>query len=208
MQRPSVAEAHGRFRGEQSHGFMYDVDGVEVASHKSDTVYSLIRILWNICVFRYGPQALPDSRSTLPWIVFLHLLVGTGYNLPFTDLPHALQLELATLLFSYAFVRLVLLLSHRNERFEKALGALLGSDVIISAVGLFLEVILAQGLELQALWSSTSLLLMAWSFIVAAHIFRHVFAVGFAVGIIIAFAFFFTNLVFMVLVQGGLGGGA
>jgi len=187
---------------------LYDVDGYDVAIHKSETVYRLILTLWNICVFRFGPQALPDAKSALPWIVLLHLVVGTGYNLPFTDLPHALQLELASLLFSYAFVRLVLLLSHHSERFDKALGALLGSDVIISTVGLLLEVVLAQGLELQDLWSSTSLLLMAWSFLVAAHIFRHVFAVGFAVGIIIAFAFFFTNLVFMVLVQGGLGGGA
>jgi hypothetical protein len=176
-----------------------------VAIHKSEYVYRLILTLWNICVLRYGPQALPDSRSTLPWVVLLHLLIGTVYNLPFTDLPHALQLELATLLISYAFVRLALMLANRSERFDKTLGALLGSDVIISMVGLLLEGILVQGLELEALWSSTSLLLMAWSFIVAAHIFRHVFAVGFAVGIIIAFAFFFTSLVFMVVIQGSLG---
>lgn len=171
-------------------------------------MYRLIEILWYICVLRFGPQALPSTRSTLPWIVFLHLLSGIAYNLPFTDFPHAVQLELATLLFAYAFVRVALMLAQRTERFDKALGALLGSDVIISIVGLLLELVLEQGLDLSSLWGSTSLLLMAWSFVVAAHILRHVFAVGFGVGIIIAFAYFFTSLVFMVLVQGALGGGA
>jgi hypothetical protein len=206
VQRTSVADAGQGFREEEYGGLLYDVERYKAASHKSDSVYRLIVTLWNICVLRFGPQALPDSRSTLPWIVVLHLLVGTAYNLPLTDFPHALQLELAGLLFAYAFVRLVLMLAHRSERFEKALGALLGSDVIISSVGLLLETILVRGLGLEALWNSTGWLLMAWSYIVTAHIFRHVFAVGFGVGIIIAFAFFFTSLMFMVLLQSGMGG--
>lgn len=205
MQRSSLAEPRRRFRGEQSDGFMYDGDGHEVAIHESEDVYRLILTLWYICVLRYGPQALPDSRSTLPWIVILHLLIGTAYNLSFTGFLDSLQIELAALLINFAFVRVALLIGNRSERFNKALAALLGSDVIISGIGLLLVGVLLHGLDLQALWSSTSLLLLAWSFIVSAHIFRHVFSVGFAVGIIIAFAFFFTNIMFMVVVQSSMG---
>ncbi|MBD3669209.1 MAG: hypothetical protein HUJ29_00405 [Gammaproteobacteria bacterium] len=164
----------------------------------------LIITLWTICTLRYGPQVLPGTRNTLYWVLGLHLVIGTLYNLVFADVLYALQMELAALLISYVFVRVALLLGNRNERFNQTLTALLGSDVIISAVGLLLVNVLMLGLGLEALWTSTSLLLMAWSFIVAAHIFRHSFSTHFAVGSLIAFMFFFTSLVFVVLLQSSM----
>ncbi|MBD3610545.1 MAG: hypothetical protein HUJ30_08350 [Gammaproteobacteria bacterium] len=165
----------------------------------------LIRTLWYICLLRDGPQDIPAGKSILPWVLLMHLLVGTLYGSAFSNLIHALYMELASLLVTVAFIRVALLLSNKLARFEQSASALLGSDVIISAVGILLALILGQALGLESLLSSSSVLLFIWGYIVSAHIFRHTFEITFAGGLGMTFLYFMVVIMAVGMLQGSTG---
>ena len=162
---------------------------------------SLIRALWYICVLRDGPQQLPASKFLLQWMIVLHLLLGTLYSLPFSSLASSLHHELALLLVSLGFVAILLLLNRHSERFNQTAAALLGADVVISGIGLLLYVVLLLGLDLTSLWESANVLLMIWSYLVAAHVFRHALDSSFALGLLLSFLLLLSSVLFLLVVQ-------
>ncbi|MDH5183564.1 MAG: hypothetical protein OEX12_06685 [Gammaproteobacteria bacterium] len=162
---------------------------------------SLIRVFWFICVLRDGPQSLPQGKTLLHWMIVLHLLFGTLYSLPDTSLFKSLHQELALLLFNLGFVRVVLMLNKHPERFVQSATALLGADVLISGTGLVLYVVLIQGLGLQALSDTVNILLMLWSIIVTAHVFRHALDTSFALGLLLTFLLLLTSWTFLLVLQ-------
>lgn len=161
----------------------------------------LIRCFWYICVLRDGPQALPHGKALLQWMIVLHLLFGTLYSLPDASLARSLHQELALLLFNLGFVYLLLMLSKRPQRFTQTASALLGADVLISAIGLLLYIVLIQGLGLQELSNTINILLMVWSIVVAAHVFRHAIDAPFAVGLMLTFLLLLTSWTFLLVLQ-------
>lgn len=162
---------------------------------------SLIRGFWFICVLRDGPQSLPQGNTLLQWMLVLHVLFGTLYGLSDSSLFRAVHQELALLLFNLGFVYVVLILSKHTERFAQSATALLGADVLISAIGLLLYVILIHGLGLKELSDIVNILLMLWSIVVTAHVFRHALDTRFAPGLLLTFLLLFTSWTFLLVLQ-------
>lgn len=162
---------------------------------------SLIRAFWFICVLRDGPQSLPHGKTLLHWVIVLHLLFGSLYGLSDSSLSKSVHQELALLLFNLGFIRVVLMLSKHPERFAQSATALLGADVLISGIGLLLYVVLIQGLGLQTLSDTVNILLMVWSIVVTAHVFRHALDTRFAAGLLLTFMLLLTSWTFLLVLQ-------
>ena len=131
----------------------------------------------------------------------LHVLFGILYGLSDFSLGKAIHQELALLLFNLAFVRVMLMLNRHPERFVQSATALLGADVFISATGLLLSMFLLQGLGLEELSGVINILLLVWSIVVTAHIFRHALDTGFAPGLLLTFLLLFTSWTFLLVLQ-------
>ncbi len=142
---------------------------------------SLLRLFWEVCLLRKGPQDMPFSRELLALLIGLGLLVDVlRLSLANTGMDFAgvLVFTLAALGLNLAFLAgLPALLGYR-ARIVQTLIAWFGAMLLIGLVDLPLVLLLRLSPELGAGLVFLFQLLVIWSLLVTMHVLRHTLAIN------------------------------
>jgi hypothetical protein len=135
-------------------------------------MFEIIKLLFDICLFKKGPQELPPSV----WL--LRLLVAANVSVSFlmlsirTDWLNSLLQAIVGTLLVIGFSWLMLYLTRKRERFVQTTAALLGTDALISFFALpgMASMMVGTGVLLAFV---ITIALMIWHWAVTGHIIRN-----------------------------------
>jgi hypothetical protein len=153
-------------------------------------VHPLVKVFLDILRLRVGPQALPVSTLLLGIVMGLHFLLGVvllSFTLAFGS---ALIAALVGSLLVLGLVHAALLLRGLRSRFVQTATAMGGTEFLLALATLPFSGIAATGVA-----AVVSLLVVSWSFVVAAHIFRHALNVSPWMGFVAAFLYMLISYV-------------
>ncbi len=147
-------------------------------------MYELMKLFYEIAIFKKGPQDVPASR----WLFRLLVAVYMGINFlilnlsndPFKALLQAAVEAMLIIVFAWSILRFF----GKSERYLQTASALLGTDALLSLFALpAFATLIGQG---SAPAFVVVVLLMLWHWVVTGHILRHalsrplIFALGVA----------------------------
>lgn len=148
-------------------------------------MFEIIKLLFDICLFKKGPQNLPNSV----WLLRILMVVDVGISFLMmnirTDWFNSLLQAVVGVLLVVGFSWIMLYLARRLERFDLTACALLGTDALISFFALpgIASMMLGRGALLAFF---VMIALMIWHWAVIGHIIRNaleqtlVFSLGLA----------------------------
>ena len=172
----------------------------------------MLRLLWDLCLFRRGPQDVPYSPALARGLVlalagagFLHLQIGGNAGSGLAQVVFSVAL-------SVALPWLLLRAFGRSERYVQTLIALVGTGVLATLVYLPLawlavEYPLADATtpptRLQFALAFGSLVLAAWKLTINGHIWRQALEWPLGAGIAVALGVFVIEFGLLQLVLPG-----
>ncbi len=148
-------------------------------------MFEIIKLLFDICLFKKGPQNLPNSV----WLLRILVIVDVGISFLMmnirTDWFNSLLQAVVGVLLVVGFSWIMLYLARRLERFDLTACALLGTDALIGFFALpgIASMMLGRGALLAFF---VMIALMIWHWAVIGHIIRNalgqtlVFSLGLA----------------------------
>jgi hypothetical protein len=146
----------------------------------------LIRLWFDICLFRKAPQDLPASGFLSGLSLACYVLVSFLVAFSSYGIVSAVQLALLDVLMLVVFVSALLYLQSKTERVGQTLSAMAGSGSLLGLFALPLVLLVDPGLpaeQLSPLLTISWLSLLIWNLFVMAHIMRHALSISFAVGL-------------------------
>ncbi len=163
---------------------------------------AVLRLFWNICLLRDGPETVPTHTWFLVSLVAAVLamsMVLLAIASPGLGPLLALNLALISLAVTGSVAWFVLYLRGLEPRFPATLGAILGTEVLIDAVGA-----LALGATNGVAQLTTQWILLLWSIAVVGYILKRALATRLWVGIILSLATWAISIVVAGALLGGL----
>ena len=155
----------------------------------------VLRLIWNICWLRQGPQDMPSATILMVILVAIYALVGVFLGIAKVSLGQATLESLLSILIMIVFVQLALRVRGHAARFNQTLSAMAGCDALLSSMLVPLLVLLKAGILPPILFANLWLLLLIWSIVITAHILRHALAISFVTGILLSLAYLVMQLV-------------
>ena len=138
-------------------------------------MFEIIKLLFDICLFKRGPQNLPSSLWLLQVLVIVDVIVSFLMASIRTDWFASLLQAMVSALLIVGFSWLMLYMGRKRERFYQTTIALLGTDTLISFIALpgIASMMIGRGALLAFI---ITVVLMIWHWAVTGHIIR--FALG------------------------------
>jgi hypothetical protein len=135
-------------------------------------MFEIIKLLFDICLFKKGPQDLPPSIWLLRMLVVVDVIVSFFMVSIRNDWVVSLLQAIASVLLIVGFSGIMLYLTRKRERFYQATGALLGVDALISffALPAMASMMIGRGALLAFI---ITIALMIWHWAVTGHIIRN-----------------------------------
>jgi hypothetical protein len=146
----------------------------------------LIRVWFDICLWRAAPQDLPASGILLALSLGCYALVSVLVSLGSYGLAGAVQLALLDLGLLAVFVLSLLYLQDKTARIKQTLSALAGTGSLLGVFALPLVWWMQpdqQPAQAPVLLTLFWLLLLVWNLLVMAHIMRHALSSSVPVGL-------------------------
>ena len=147
---------------------------------------AVLRLFWNICLLRDGPETVPTHTWFLVSLIAAELAMGvvlSAVMYPDLSLPLWLNLAAINLAVTASIAWFALYLRNCEQRFPATLGAILGTEVLIDAVGS-----LALGATSGTAEVTTRWILLLWSVAVVGFILHRALATRLWVGTLLSFA--------------------
>ena len=154
---------------------------------------AVLRLFWNICLLRDGPETVPTHTWFLVSLIAAELAMGVvllAIAFPELSLPLSFNLALINLAVTAAIAWFVLYLRDLEARFPATLGAMLGTEFVIDAVGA-----LALGATTGVAQITTQWVLLVWSIAVVGYILKRSLGTGLWVGIMLSLAVWAVSIV-------------
>lgn len=161
-------------------------------------MFELIKLYFDMCLLRKAPQDVP--YSLLVFWLSLALYGMAGFLLLYMSLgwlKSIIQLMVEIILI-LGFTGGMLTVSGRLGRFFQTASAMLGTDAVISFLGLPVIASMMLG-SMSALPYYISIGLMIWHLFITGHIFRHALDKSYGFGLGLAFLYIFVSFQLMVL---------
>jgi hypothetical protein len=158
----------------------------------------LIKLFFDICLFKKGPQDLPASGLLLGLATLAYLLVGIvllGLEATWADAAIQALVEGAMLL---GFLFITLKVTGLMSRFLQTASAMLGCDALISSLAVPLLTWMLTSPEAKGVYLFL-LLLMLWHLAVVAHILRHALSRHLGIGLGLAIVYVVASYQVMLL---------
>lgn len=154
----------------------------------------LIRLFFDICRLRKGPQDCPASRFLFGLAVGANLLVSFLLSLSRDDWTAALGQSLVGIGLLAGFLWGALYLTDKLPRWIQTGTAAFGTDTVISLLACLLILVGQAGPDLGDTFGWLLLLLMAWQIVILGHILRHALSVPLVGAMGLALAYFASSL--------------
>ncbi len=135
-------------------------------------MFEIIKLLFDICLFKKGPQDLPPSAGLLWVLVVVDVSVSFLMLSIHTDWLNSLLQAIVGALLIVGFSKLMLYVTRKRERFNQTTIAFLGTDALISFFALpgMAAMMIGTGALLAFL---VTIALMIWHWAVTGHIIRN-----------------------------------
>ncbi len=161
-------------------------------------MFELIKLLFDICLFKKGPQDLPPSAGLLWMLVIVDVSVSFLMVSIRTDLAVSLLQAIASALLIVGFSWLILYVGRKRERFNQMTDALLGTDALISFFALpgMASMMIGTGALLAFI---ITIALMIWHWAVTGHIIRNALGQTWAFSVGLAFLYILGSYQVMAL---------
>jgi|GEM_PF-525162 len=178
-----------------------------MTEEKKSSPFLLLKTLWDICLFRKGPQEVSYSP---PLFVGLLMLSGLIHGFILSNQyswVRTLSMSIVSLAIPLGWVYLLLRIRHLEARWLQTMVGLYGTNLLLSFLALG-SVLLA--VSLQFLFSLQWMVLVitfffgGWMLLVAGHVLRHALNCAFWVGLLFAFGMELISIVMLNLL--GIGG--
>ena len=153
-------------------------------------MFAYLNLLFNICIFKKGPQDIPQSSVLLRLTIISFGIISYLLKQISADSFSALLQVGVELIIIISFTLLILSISNKFHRFVQTACALLGTDALISLFAM--PIIATLSLDSNNILASFSMLaLIIWSWLVTTHIIRHAInkPFSFAAGIVFLYIF-------------------
>jgi hypothetical protein len=162
----------------------------------------------DICLLKAGPQDIPASTWLMKIVLLSYFLIATVSQLFEYSLVMSLAAALAELLLLVVFVKAVLTLRGYKARFNQTVTAIAGTGCLISLIALPLVHIASTIIpeDISSMDSIIMLLVMLvllWSLMVTAHIFRQAFEIKVGIAVILTVIYTFLTLIAVGLAMSG-----
>ena len=153
----------------------------------------LIRLFFDICLMRKGPQHCPASDLLVGLVVGANLVVGVLLGLASSDGAAAMGQSLAGIVLLSVFLLAALHLSGKWARWPQTITAAFGADTLLSLIaGVF--ILMAELLpDAGPGVGMALLLLMLWQIAVLGHILRHALDLPVVAGMALSLAYFVVS---------------
>lgn len=154
----------------------------------------LIRLFFEICFFRKGPQDVPASGFLLGLTICISLLFSILLGLLEVSLAQAILQAVCSSLFLLLFVFLTLSLMGRGARFMQTASAAMGGDGLITALAIPLVLARSLSPEAESLSGTLFYALMIWEMAVIGHVIRLALGLPFLAGVALALGYMMVSL--------------
>ena len=153
-------------------------------------MYTYLKLLFDICLFKKGPQDIPHSAllfrlSIIGFVIFNYLLIQLSVD----GIQALLQLGVEFIIV-VGFTALVLSFSHKLKRFIQTSCALIGTDALLSFFAMpILATLSLDNNNILAFFAMLALII--WNWLVTTHIIRHAInqSFSFAAGIVFLYIY-------------------
>ena len=161
-------------------------------------MFEIIKLLFDICLFRKGPQHLPYS----PWLLRITIVIYAIINFLMINISvgwlYALFIVAIGILIVVGFSWTMLYFGHRPGRFYQTTCALLGTDALISFFAVPGVASMATG-GMTLLAFSVMIGLMIWHWAITGHIIRNALDQTLMFGLSLAFLYLLVSYQVMAL---------
>ena len=157
---------------------------------------SVIKILFDICLLRKGPEDLPANSSLMWGLVGVSLTVSIFLGMIIYDTHTAVFSAVLGLLFSFVFTKILLI--KKPERFIQTFSAMLGAIALINLISSPVVAPLsneALDKNIASILSFLSLVLLVWIVVVYGSIFSRAISSTFGYGVAISVGYVFLSIV-------------
>lgn len=147
---------------------------------------ALLRLLWDICRFKRGPQDLPYSKQLMFLLTALNITFTVGQLLLNNAPTVFIYAAFLSFFVSAGYNYTILSYKKLSTRFVQTFSAHMGTAMLFGIAGfIFTNIAMLISSE-NILFFFGVLYLQAWAIGVAAHIFRHALNTNFLFGLLTA----------------------
>ncbi|TAK63223.1 hypothetical protein [Methylobacter sp.] len=163
-------------------------------------MFEIIKLLFDICLFKQGPQDLPPSVWLWRVLVVVDVVVSFLMVSIRTGLVESLLQAIISALLIVGFSRLILYVARKPERFAQTTAALLGTDALISFFALpgMASMMIGRGAVLAFI---ITIALMIWHWAVTGHIIRNALGQTWVFSLGLAFLYILVSYQVMALLN-------
>jgi len=160
-------------------------------------MYELLKIFFDICLFKKGPEDIPVSMSLLYFLLPIYACTSFLILILNTDVTNAiLQIGIEIVLI-LSFCRIILYLAKKTERYVQTACAIVATDSIISFFAIpVMGSLLVEG---SALSFFSIVLLMLWQWNISGFIFAKALSQTFTFGLGVSFVYILVSYQLMTL---------
>ena len=167
-------------------------------------MFNFVKILFNICLLRDGPEDLPYSHVILSLIIVLSFIVSVSIGSIVHDINTSILSSIAGLFFTFIFAKLLLI--KKPERFLQTFCAMLGTVTIINIFSLpsvYSLTYLELSETLNMFFSLTGFALFVWVVIVYGYIFSKALSSLMGYGLAISVGYALLSLILLEFILNG-----
>jgi len=157
------------------------------------TMYELLKLTFDICLFKRGPQDMPASYTLMKLLMVAYVVTSILILYLSVNLLDAVLQALVEVVLIVSLSWLILFFSGRPTRFLQTTNALISTDALISLFALPAMATLVSQQSGLAFFSMIALML--WHGGVCAHIFCHALEKPFSFALAIALLYILTSYI-------------
>jgi len=156
-------------------------------------VQQLVKLFWDICLLRKGPQDVPAAHILFWLLLLAGLIVDIVIAVNFIDFQQALLVVFANTVVLFGVVMLLLFVMGFGSRIVQTLTTLIGTGLVFSFIRLPLVFIIKLVPQNASMFGFVEIILLVWSLVVIAHILRYALSIQFFLAGALAFGYFMLS---------------
>lgn len=160
-------------------------------------MYELLKLFFDICLFKKGPQDIPVSKVLLRLLIPIYMFISFLIIILSSDIIDTILQVFLGVILILGSAWVILYVAKKLYRFQQTACALIGTDTVFSFFALpAMATLIGQGTLLAFI---VVVLLMLWHWVVSGHIFSQALDQPFSFGLGISFLYILTSYQVMAL---------
>ncbi|MFK5949767.1 MAG: hypothetical protein QM500_13470 [Methylococcales bacterium] len=154
-------------------------------------MYQLLTLVFNICLFKKGPQDMPVAKALLFLLIPVYFCISLLVLILSMDFIHAVFQTLVELALLLGFVKGVLFFAKKPARYQQTASALIATDSLISFFATpVMATLIGEGSAISII---SIIALMIWHWLVSGHIFSQALEKPFTFGLGLALLYILVS---------------